>query len=127
MRDVVDYDTPKSKGAMKFSFVMIFLLSVSIAHSQSSCTNEEFAKKISKNLPDGLESLIVRITECGHWGGEEPYDKERAAFIEAAVKKANCDKIDKDKEALVKKNPKKIKELKNAFVAADRWDEGSCE
>lgn len=107
-------------------FLLTLLVSVQ-AFARESCTNEEFAKQISKGLPSGTESLVVRITECAHFGGEEAYDKERAAFIEAAVKNAKCDQIERDEKTILKKFSKKNRELKKVFQAAENWDEGSCQ
>lgn len=106
-----------------FAFIMLICTTI---YAQNNCTNEDFAKKVSKNLPSGTENLISRITECNHWAGEDPYDKERAAYIIESVAKAKCDRIDKDKENLIKKNSKMKNALEKAFDAAEKWNEGSC-
>ena len=108
---------------MMISFLFTLLISF---NSQASCTNEEFAKKIAKGLPSGTEDLLSRITSCNHFAGEDPYDKERADFIDESVKRLKCAEIEKDKELLLKKNPKKQIKLKKAFESAENWDTGSC-
>lgn len=46
----------------------------------------------STNPMDVLE-FVSRWTHCGHWAGEEPYDAERRANIEAAVRALRCDAL----------------------------------
>ena len=43
----------------------------------------------------------VTALECGaHWSGEEHYDADRAARIEAALSEARCGTLDADEQAL---------------------------
>jgi hypothetical protein len=37
------------------------------------------------DLPADVEALIERWEMCHHWAGEDPYDAERAAQIQAGV------------------------------------------
>jgi len=48
------------------------------------------------DCPAAMRPLVDRYYGCQHWGGEEPYDAERAAQIEAAVTKLKCDVLDAD-------------------------------
>jgi hypothetical protein len=57
-------------------------------------------KEITNGQPEDVARLIERIVECNHWGGEEPYDKERAEQIRKAVEKARCGSLDSDEQAL---------------------------
>ena len=43
------------------------------------------------------------MVECNHWGGEEPYDKERAEQIRKAVTRARCGTLDSDEQAMGRK------------------------
>jgi hypothetical protein len=60
-------------------------------------------KALSKGMPPDVAALISRIVECNHWGGEDPYDKERADDISRAVEKAGCDRVEADEKALREK------------------------
>ncbi len=59
---------------------------------------------IKAGQPRDVAAYIDRYVACIHWGGEEPYDKERAAEINRAMKKLRCDRLDADELSLVKKH-----------------------
>ena len=42
-------------------------------------------KEITNGQPEDVVAFIERMVECNHWGGEEPYDKERGEQIRKAV------------------------------------------
>jgi hypothetical protein len=43
----------------------------------------------ARTVPADVEALIERWEMCHHWAGEEPYDAERRAEIEAGIA-ASC-------------------------------------
>ena len=53
-------------------------------------------RQITDGQPEDVPAFIERTVECNHWGGEEPYDKERAAQIRTAVERAQCDHLTSD-------------------------------
>lgn len=102
------------------------LVSGSFSFAKRSCTDEEFAKAISKDLPEGSASIIKRIVECNHWGGEVgDTSPERTKEIEAAVAKAKCNSLADDQATFIKRHAK-IKKVQEAFFKADAWD-GQCD
>lgn len=44
-------------------------------------------------LPEDVQKLLSDIEVCGHWGGEEPYNKERANEILKGATAVGCDTI----------------------------------
>jgi hypothetical protein len=60
-------------------------------------------KEITNGQPEDVVAFIERMVERNHWGGEEPYDKERAEQIRKAVEKARCDSLDSEEQALKRK------------------------
>jgi hypothetical protein len=64
--------------------------------------NDEIAT-INKGMPNVIQRFNLRVIECNHWGGEEPYDKARLKEINAAVKTLKCDALQKDEQLLRKK------------------------
>jgi hypothetical protein len=77
-----------------------------VAHAVSSAAlANEFGKlpevrQITDGQPEDVAAFIERTVECNHWGGEEPYDKDRAAQIKTAVERAKCDHLNSDEQAL---------------------------
>ena len=53
--------------------------------------------------PADVRDFVSRARGCAHWGGEEPYDKERAATISKAVTELKCDQLDAAEVALRRK------------------------
>ena len=53
--------------------------------------------------PADVRAFVSRARGCAHWGGEEPYDKERAATINKAVTGLKCDQLDAAEVALRRK------------------------
>jgi hypothetical protein len=81
----------------------ILLLFVSLGSWANEFGDLPEVKAITQGQPKDVAALIERIAACNHWSGEEPYDKARAEEIEKAEKKAKCDRIDTDTQALQKK------------------------
>lgn len=46
--------------------------------------------------PTEVLDFVSRWSMCAHWGGEEPYDAERRAQIEAAVTELRCETLEAD-------------------------------
>ena len=72
---------------------------------------------LRKDMPKIVIKFINRQTECNHWGGEEPYDKERLQEIKAAVDKLKCVNLEKDEKLLKKQhksNPKVFSSINKA-------------
>ena len=55
---------------------------------------------VVQRVPAGVFAWLQRSSACAHWSGEEPYDAERAAQIEAALAEARCETLDADEQAL---------------------------
>jgi len=68
-------------------------------------------KALQSGMPQDVSSFISRVAECNHWGGEEPYDKERAEFISKAVDNLRCSKLEADEKYLRGKYQDKSKIL----------------
>ena len=66
---------------------------------------------LKKGMPNKVKKFIDRQTECNHWGGEEPYDKERVQQINAVVDKLKCNNLEKDGKLLKKQYKSKPKVL----------------
>lgn len=101
-----------------FSMKVIFLYSIILAiltHAEVTPWELKF-KAYVKGLPSDVTELLQRTDKCNHWGGEEPYDKERANEIAAAMKEARCDFLEEDTKSLIKKynsEPKIVDKIKN--------------
>lgn len=54
----------------------------------------------TERVPADVFAWVQRRMACSHWSGEEPYDAERAAQIEAALSEARCETLDMDEQAL---------------------------
>ena len=55
---------------------------------------------VMERVPAAVFAWLQRSSACAHWSGEEPYDAERAARIEAALVEARCETLDVDEQAL---------------------------
>jgi hypothetical protein len=73
-------------------------------------------REITNGQPRDVAAFIERVVECNHWGGEEPYDRERADQIRKAVENARCDGLDSDERALAQK----YKGSKKVFEAIEK-------
>jgi hypothetical protein len=59
-------------------------------------TDDGYGNPTLVDCPAAMAPLLERYYGCQHWGGEEPYDADRAAQIEAAVTKLECHALDAD-------------------------------
>ena len=57
-------------------------------------------KLLQKGMPEDVASFVSRVADCNHWGGEEPYNKERYEFIKNAVEKLHCGELEADEKNL---------------------------
>lgn len=55
---------------------------------------------LAERVPADVFAWAQRRMTCDHWAGEEGYDAERAARIEAALSEARCDAVEADGQAL---------------------------
>ena len=85
---------------MRIGFLSLLAFVASTAASANEFGNLPQVKEIANGQPEDVAALIERIVECNHWGGEEPYDNERAEQIRNAVEKARCDSLDSDERGL---------------------------
>lgn len=49
-----------------------------------------------RRAPKDVQAVVDRWEDCVHWGGEEPYDKERGREIDRALKALRCDRLPRD-------------------------------
>lgn len=49
-----------------------------------------------RHAPADVRKLVDRWEGCNHWGGEEPYDKERGREIDDALEVLRCDRLPRD-------------------------------
>ena len=102
----------------QIEFLSLLALLVSTAAFANEVGNLPQVKKITNGMPKDVVALIERIAECNHWGGEEPYDKERAEQIRKAVKKAGCGSLDSQEQSIeqkYKRNKKVLEAIKEAM------------
>ena len=72
---------------------------------------------LKKGMPNKVKKFIDRQIACNHWGGEEPYDKERLQEINAAADRLKCNDLNKDEIKLKKRyksKPNIIKRINKA-------------
>ena len=55
---------------------------------------------LRNGMPPDVSDFIRRAVVCNHWAGEEPYDDERRAQINAAVQGLRCRALDADQASL---------------------------
>ena len=56
---------------------------------------DEVRARVEKT-PKDVEAFIVRRAGCNHFLGEYPYDRERAAELNRAIRELRCDGLDRD-------------------------------
>jgi len=75
--------------------------------------------KKKEESPIDVSALLKKMEECHHWGGEEPYDKARAAEIAKAYKDLKCGNINEElKKAKIQY--KSDKYIQNQIEAAEK-------
>lgn len=93
----------------KSLFICAFFISFSAVAQYEDPTIE-----LKRGQPKQVADLIDRIVECNHWGGEEPYDAERAKEIHEAASELRCQYLESDEKRLLKRYPKSSKALDDA-------------
>jgi len=53
-----------------------------------------------KSAPNDVEAFVVRRAGCNHFLGEFPFNEERAAFLERAIRRLRCDTLDREEQQL---------------------------
>ena len=70
-------------------------------------------------IPKDAASVADRLASCTHFWGEEPYDSERKAEIDNALKESKCDTVDADAAAIKQKYAKNTSVLHAVSCAAE--------
>lgn len=47
---------------------------------------------------EDVRDIVIRWQGCSHFAGEEPYDAERAAMIDRAMRELRCESLEHDSE-----------------------------
>ena len=74
---------------------------------------------LTRGLPKNVRNFIDRRANCNHWAGEEPYDAERKAQIEAATNQLRCGSLEKDEATLSRRYSKNGRALKALRASKD--------
>jgi hypothetical protein len=77
---------------------LIFAGALVLAHDAPAPADE--LRRRLETAPKDVRAFVVRRADCDHWTGEEPYDGERRAQIEAAIADLGCARIEVDEAAL---------------------------
>lgn len=85
---------------MKKTLLFIFLLTLICPFTVNAFPEFPEVTILKKDMPKDVCSFIDRTIECHHWGGEEPYNKERAKEIRKAVEKIKCNDLFEDGKKL---------------------------
>ena len=68
-------------------------------------------------LPSDVAAYIGRARACLHWGGEEPYDAERASQIRMEVERLGCAQLESEERTLRRRHlddPQALRALRKA-------------
>jgi hypothetical protein len=74
---------------------------------------------LTHGLPKDIRDFIDRRANCNHWAGEDAYDTERRAQIEAATNQLGCGHLEKDEVALGRRYSKNGRALRALRVSKD--------
>lgn len=69
-------------------------------HGSAAADYESTLAALTRDLPAEVAELVHRVVDCNHWGGEEGYDDQRAAEIDAAMTALRCDALAEDEAAM---------------------------
>ena len=83
----------------QIGYLSFFALVLSAVAFANEVRNLPQVNKITDGQPEEVIAFIVRIVECNHWAGEEPYDKERAKQIRKAIENARCNSLALEEKA----------------------------
>jgi hypothetical protein len=73
-----------------------------VAEPQAVDEDPPLLAALRKDMPADVSDFIRRAVVCNHWAGEEPYDEDRRAQINAAVSSLRCRELDADQATLRK-------------------------
>src|SRR5690348_7802264 len=76
---------------------------LAIVFLAASASSDPYGGAIPPGLPPAVRAFVERRANCNHWAGEEPYDADRRAQIQAALKQGRCEKIEAGAKALEKR------------------------
>lgn len=79
--------------------MMLFLATAAVLLSAAAPSPGKLQERIESS-PRKVAAFIERRALCDHFLGEEPYDKERAAYLDRTVRELRCDRIDRDEGKL---------------------------
>lgn len=79
----------------RFAFAFVALAIASLAAAAPARAGGE-EPEYSAELPAEVVAFIERTEACLHWAGEEPFDADRKAEIEAAWREERCDELKAD-------------------------------
>jgi hypothetical protein len=114
---------PQSRPAFRylsrllFGFAFSYLATLCFSTAASEFDNLVEVKILQKGMPKDVAAFVSKSADCSHWGGENPYDKERAEFIRNASRRAGCSSLDGEEIKLrhkYRRNPKVIETIENA-------------
>ena len=72
------------------------------------------AQDYPQGLPPPIQRFVERAIDCDHWQGEYPYDADRRAQIDHALRQLRCQTLPSERAALEKRyrhNPSVLKQL----------------
>ena len=55
-----------------------------------------------ESVPRKVANFIERRANCNHFTGEEPYDPERAAYLNKTIRELKCARISRDERRLAR-------------------------
>lgn len=97
-------------------FLSLSTLSGTLAASEEEPDLDRIEALARAAVPE-VRAFVTRKLECYHWAGEEPYDQERRRWIERAVNRLKCNRLDRDEVKLrqrYKGNPQTLEALDEA-------------
>lgn len=77
---------------------LLFAGVLSVAQDAPASTSD--LQRRLEAAPEDIRAFVTRRLECDHWAGEEPYDAERRAQIDAAIAELGCPRIEEDEAVL---------------------------
>ncbi len=55
-----------------------------------------------ESAPRKVATFIERRANCNHFAGEEPYDAERAAYLNKTIRELKCRRLSRDERRLAR-------------------------
>jgi hypothetical protein len=76
------------------------LLAAALSGRAAHADVQDALDALKRGQPDDVAAYIDRQVGCSHWAGEAPYDAERAADIDQAMRDLNCRDLQQDEDRL---------------------------